>query len=131
VAYYYMDGDLVKTDNGHNYLAKSLPIEGTGCFLLGMDQDNGICTFPDTLASRGPFNGSMTELRSVPLTPDFFPADPAGAHDPQPSTRNSQPATSNPPPASRIPHPTTPHPCTLNHELSTLYPQPIIINPFL
>ena len=105
-----MDGNLVKTDDGHNNLAKSLPINGTGCFLLGMDHDDGICNFLDSPASRGALNGSMTELRFAPLTRNFLPADPAGARDPQPSARNSQPATSNPQPATRNPHPATPHP---------------------
>ena len=68
-----MDGALVETDDGHNSGVRSLPINGTGCFLLGMDHDDETCNFAEPPLSRGALNGSMKELRFAPPARDILP----------------------------------------------------------
>ena len=82
----------------------SRPIDGTGCLLLGMDQDDGTCNFEDDHRNRGVLNGSMTELRCDPPTREFLPAQPAVAFNPQPTLRNPRPSTLAPPLSSLTPH---------------------------
>ena len=72
MGYFYMDGELVTKDETHNYRATSLPIDGSGCFLAGIDHDNGICTFLNPPKSRGALNASMTELRFSHPNTHFF-----------------------------------------------------------
>jgi hypothetical protein len=103
VARYYMDGDLVKTDATHNFHATSLPIDGTGCLLIGMDQDDGTCNFAKPPDSRGALNGSMTELRFASPIRDFLPAQSTVALNPQPTFRNPRPSTVVPPRSSLTP----------------------------
>ena len=51
-----------------NSNSNSRPIEGTGCFLVGMDQDDALCHFDTTTTERGALNASMTEIRFAPHT---------------------------------------------------------------
>ena len=100
MAYYYLDGILHKTDDGLNPSVTSRPIDGTGCLLVGIDQDGSTCNFKTPPFSRGALNGSMTELRFAPPTREFQPAQLAVALNPQPVLRNLRPCTLAPPPLS-------------------------------
>ena len=109
MAYYYMDGNLVETDDGHNSGVRSLPINGTGCLLLGMDQDDGTCNFAEPPDSRGALNGSMKELRFAPPTRDNLPMSLL-----QLSTRTLLPAARIISPLAPRPSPLAPRHSTFN-----------------
>ena len=63
---FYLDGVYQAVPSRAVSPQANLNMQELGCFVVGMNQDGGICKFNGDTTLRGGLNASITELRFTP-----------------------------------------------------------------